>query len=93
MAFVRLARFPGATAEHFTALAASIGDIPTPVGRLLFVAGPSGDGWQVVQVWESKDQLDAFNQAVFFPALARMDTVFPQPPIVTDFESEILDVA
>ncbi|WP_434439292.1 hypothetical protein [Lentzea sp. E54] len=90
MAFVRLAFFPGATAEHFADLAKEIGD-EVPDGRLLFAAGPGDGGWQVVQVWQSKDELDAFNQAVLFPAFARLgERGFPAPSQVTDFESAYL---
>jgi hypothetical protein len=87
MTFVRLALFPGGTAEHYRAVAEAIGDAPTPPGRLCFAAGPAADGWQIVQVWRTRRELDDFNRAVFLPALRRLgDGGFPAPPRVTDFE-------
>ncbi len=88
MTFVRLAFFPDGTAEHHRALAAAIGDVQPPPGRLCFVAGPADGGWQVVQVWRSRAELDDFNRAVFLPALHRQGGAgFPSPPTVTDFEA------
>lgn len=92
MAFVRLARFPGARGKHFHALQAAMGDVPTPEGRLVFAAGPVHDGWQVVQIWTERQALDAFNDSVFYPALSALgDSGFPHPPVVVDFESTIFD--
>lgn len=90
MAFVRLAFFPGGTAAHYRALGEAIGENTVPPGRLLFAAGPVTGGWQVVQVWTGREDLDAFNAAVFLPALARVHDGFPNPPEVTDFETEDL---
>lgn len=92
MAFVRLARFPGACAEHFHALQAAMGDVATPEGRLVYAAGPTEDGWQVVQIWSDRQSLEAFNERVFYPALSALgDSAFPRPPVVVDFESAIFD--
>lgn len=86
MAFVRLARFPGATAEHYAALAAALADAPVPPGRLLFAAGPVEDGWQVVQVWTSEAELADFNREHLLPALRALGAAgFPKPPTVVDF--------
>lgn len=83
-----MAFFPEATAQHYAALAAAMADVPIPVGRIFFAAGPTDGGWQVVQAWTSRDALDAFNRTAFFPALARISSGgFPQPPIVVDFET------
>jgi hypothetical protein len=73
MTFVRMAYFPGVTTEHFDAIARQVPS-EAPRGRLFFAAGPVDAGWQVVQIWESRELLDAYNQAVFFPALAALGT-------------------
>ncbi len=87
MAFVRLAFFPGGTAAHYQAVADALGDLPAPAGRIMFAAGPVDGGWQVVQAWAFRDQLDEFNRTVFLPALARLGSRgFPAPPRVIDFE-------
>lgn len=63
--------FPQATCAHFDELAQQMPS-ERPRGRLLFAAGPVRGGWQVVQVWESKELLDTFNRAVLLPALGRL---------------------
>jgi hypothetical protein len=93
VAFVRLAFFPGATLEQYEALDAELGDAPVPPERLVFVAGVRDGGLQVVQVWESREALDAFNQQWLVPALTRLGARgFPAPPAVVDFETHDLDV-
>jgi hypothetical protein len=93
MAFLRLAFFPEATSEHFERLARQISP-EVPPGRLVFAAGPVRGGWQVVQLWESRELLEAFNREVFFPALSRLgDSAFPRPAQVTDFEPTSLSLA
>ena len=87
MAFVRLACFPEATQAHYDAVATQLhGDQAAP-GRLLFAAGPVRGGWQVVQVWSSKDHLDVFNNRSCSPR-SRPSGARPShtPPVVTDFE-------
>lgn len=87
MTFVRLALFPDATREQYDRLARAMARAPVPAERLLFAAGPVEGGWQVVQVWTSRASLDEFNRAYFLPALAEVGaSVFPTPPLVTDFE-------
>lgn len=70
MAFLRLAFFPGGTAEHWAAVVQAVGDIPPPKGRRAFAVGPVDDGWQVKQWWDTREDLEGFNRAVFLPAIA-----------------------
>lgn len=93
MTFVRLAFFPEGTAEHYAAVADALGVTEAPEGRLLFAAGEAGGGWQVVQVWRTREGLEHFNRTVFLPALAAMSAPgFPRPPEVTDFEAEVVSL-
>lgn len=86
MTFVRMAYFPKGGAEHYAALAAELADVATPSARLVFLAGPRDDGWQVVQAWQDRESMDAFNAACLLPALARLGARgFPEPPVVHDF--------
>ena len=88
---MRLAFFPGGTAEQYDALARETREIDAPGERLVFAAGQAAGGWQVVQVWTSRAALDAFNAAVLLPALARLGGAgFPAPPTVVDFETHDL---
>ena len=92
MALVRLALFPGGTSEHYAALAEALGAQGDAPGRLVFAAGPVDGGWQVVQIWRSREELDAFNTAVLRPAMTAAGGPFPAPPQVVDFETLELDV-
>ena len=88
MAFVRIAFFPEATAEHYAALAAEIGEAPAPAARILFAAGPGDGGWRVVQVWQTAADLESFNQAILLPAMRRLGSRgFPLPPQIVDFQA------
>ena len=93
MAFVRLAFFPEGRQAHYDALAQALAQVPVPQGRLVFAAGPADGGWQVVQVWSSRQELDAFNAAHLVPALRAVGAAgFPRPPRVTDFETAELSL-
>jgi hypothetical protein len=52
-------------------------------GLVLHFAYPTDEGFALTEVWESKDQLDAFNQNVLPKAMARagvaMDGPQPEP--------------
>ncbi len=91
MALVRLAFFPGGTAEQYAALSRELAGVPTPSGRLVFAAGRVEGGWQVVQIWDRKERLDAFNERWLFPAMRRLGSAgFGNPPSVQDFVSQDL---
>ncbi len=84
--FVRLAYFPGGTEAQYLALSRELADAPAPAERRFVAAGALGDGWQVVQVWDSREALDAFNQQWLFPAMQRLGSAsFPALPEVRDF--------
>ena len=60
----------------------------TPPERLFFAAGEVVGGWQVVQAWRSRADLDRFNQTVLLPAYEALGgPPFPAPPTVVDFEA------
>ena len=67
MALLRLAFFPGGTAEQWAAVVEALGEVPPPEGRRAFAAGAVEDGWQVMQLWDSREDLEGFNREVFFP--------------------------
>ncbi|HET6953941.1 MAG TPA: hypothetical protein VFI47_26485 [Acidimicrobiales bacterium] len=90
MAFLRLAFFPGGTAEQWAAVAGAVGDVSSPEGRRAFAAGPVEDGWQVMQLWDSREGLEGFNREVFFPAVAGLgNRGFTQAPVVRDIDTAI----
>ena len=50
-----------------------------PEGCALHIAAPlPGGGWQVIDVWESREALDRFNEQIVMPAAQRLG--LPQPP-------------
>jgi hypothetical protein len=92
LAFLRMAYFPGATKDHFDAIANQVPS-EAPRGRMFFAAGPVHGGWQVIQAWESRDLLETYNREVYFPALAAVGRqAFPRPPDVVDFEPFFLSL-
>ena len=88
MAFARIAVFPGGTEEHHSAIVEALGDAHVdPEGRLLFAAGPVPEGWQILQVWDSREGLEAWVEANLGQAFARVGSRgYPTPPRITDFE-------
>lgn len=57
-----------------------------PEGAILHVARPTEDGFEVFEVWESKEQLDAFNRDVLDPAMAKLAGPGDRPgPEVVEF--------
>ena len=45
-----------------------------PAGLLFHAAGPGEDGrWTIVEVWESRDQFDRFNEERLTPAPWNLD--------------------
>ena len=94
MAFARLAVFPGGTEEQHRALVDALGDAQlNPAGRILFAAGPTTDGWQVLQVWENRDELERWVQDNLGPAFATVgNNGYPSPPKITDLELTDLSV-
>ena len=88
MAVARLALFPEGTQQQHEAVVEGLGDAHTHApGRLLFAAGPTDEGWQILQVWESQDQLEQWVQDNLGRAFAHAGSRgYVHPPRVTDFE-------
>jgi hypothetical protein len=56
-----------------------------PAGSIFHSAGPGPDGgWRVIDVWESRDDFDRFQQERLFPALQEIvgDDLGAPPQIV-----------
>jgi len=57
-------------------------DKKTPAGMLFHVAGPTADGWRVVEVWESQEAADSYFRTKLGAALQKagiavLPDVFP----------------
>jgi hypothetical protein len=57
-------------AEQVMAHVRGTGPVP-PEGARLMVAGPAGDGWRVVSIWDSPDARDRFFAERLAPAYAQ----------------------
>lgn len=88
MPYLRLATFPEGTREQHEAIVEGLGDAHrNPPGRILFGAGPTPDGWQIIQVWESREQLERWVQDHLGAAFARAGSRgYKNPPQITDLE-------
>lgn len=49
---------------------AEVGDL-VPDGLIAHVAGPVADGWQIIDVWETEAQCQAFRTERLWPAVQR----------------------
>lgn len=94
MSFARLALFPGGTEDNHRAIAEALGEAQVdPEGRLVFAAGPTDEGWQIVQVWETRDQLEQWVQDNLGAAFAKAGSRgYPKPPRITDIELAELSI-
>jgi hypothetical protein len=56
--------------------------------RRLIAAGPSEEGWTIIQVWDSREPLERFIEDHLRPAMERAgERGYRQPPKITDIES------
>ena len=64
---------PGVTQDRYEAVRREAGvDESRPAGLVLHAAGPSADGWRVVEVWESREAYEAFDRDQLRPAVVRV---------------------
>lgn len=87
--------YPGGTREQYAAtVEAAHPAAGLPSGQTHHFAGPSGDGWSVVAIWDSQESLDAFMSETLMPALQGLgDSTFPTPPQQTVFEVDTAQTA
>ncbi|MDQ6915836.1 MAG: hypothetical protein M3155_08505 [Actinomycetota bacterium] len=59
-----------------------------PAGCIFHSAGPGPDGgWRVVDVWESRQDFERFQQERLFPALSEVfGDQMPAPPTIAEWE-------
>ena len=64
---------PGVTQDRYDAVRREAGvEQSPPAGLILHAAGPSADGWRVVEVWESQEAYEAFDRDRLRPAVVRV---------------------
>ena len=83
MAIALVMELPGGTQDNYDRILQNIGmekgaeDLPR--GLIFHVAGPTENGWQVVDVWESREDFDRFFAEKLGPAI-RLSGVVPATP-------------
>jgi hypothetical protein len=60
----------GFTQEQYDAVLQQVGDAQ-PEGALVHIAGPTDDGWRVIEVWESEATQQRFQEDLLNPAFDR----------------------
>lgn len=84
---------PGVESESFgrliDELVADGGPIPAE-GNMFHISGPIEGGWQVVDIWESREHFDRFREARQAPAMEKAGGIETR---VTDFPIEAQFVA
>ena len=88
MAFARIAVFPGGTREQWDYLGSLMGEgVTNQPERRLLAAGPSADGWTIIQIWDTREALDRFISEHLGPAMERAgERGYPQPPQIIDLD-------
>jgi hypothetical protein len=77
-------KLPGMTAADYDAVNGQIEKEGRPAGLLSHAAGPIEDGWGVIDIWESREQFDAFAGSQLASAMSAMDN--PPQPDIKQFE-------
>jgi hypothetical protein len=63
----------------------------TGTGLISHVARQTADGFEITEIWESKEQADDFNRAVVWPAMQRVGVPEGGPePEVIEFEPRVV---
>jgi hypothetical protein len=90
MAFGIIHHFPGGTKEQYEASIAAVhpSDGSLPEGQIFHAAGPSGDGWTIVAVHESKASWEKLRDGILLPRMkAGIPGGFATPP-----QESVIDV-
>lgn len=59
-------------------------------GLISHVARATPDGFEVIEIWETKQQADAFNRDVVGPAMQRLGVADGPEPEVIEFEPHVV---
>src|SRR5438445_820186 len=78
MAIAIMFHVPDAGQEEYDAVMEKLG--PVAPGRIYHVAGPSEEGWRVVDVWESPEAFEAFLTERLLPVARQVDQGFRARP-------------
>jgi hypothetical protein len=70
---------PGVTQDQYYQVQHEVmpGNRP-PAGQLFHAAGPTADGWRVIEIWEAQEPAERFYQHTLAPVAQRAN-ITPQP--------------
>jgi hypothetical protein len=91
MAIGMIMEFDGFQPENYDAVSKEI-DWPAnwPDGLTFHVAGKSGDGMRLVEIWDSRDQHERWMEETILPAIQKVAAEHSRPagppPRFTEFE-------
>ncbi|MGZ4317624.1 MAG: hypothetical protein ACXVRS_17615 [Gaiellaceae bacterium] len=88
MAYGVVHQFPGGTSEQYEASIAAVHPVDgLPDGQTFHAAGPSGDGWTIVAIHESRESWEAFRDNVLMPRMQQgIEGGFTALPVETTFQ-------
>jgi hypothetical protein len=89
MAYGIVHHFPGGTREQYEASIAAVhpNRHTLPEGQIFHAAGPSGGGWTVIAIHESKQSWEKFRDDILMPRMkAGIKGGFESPPQETPFD-------
>ncbi len=84
MAIASLSETPGGTREQYDQVIREVGLSGSQLapGQLVHFAGPTANGWQVVNVWESQEAADSWMNEKVAPARQKAGLA---EPVITVF--------
>lgn len=82
MVILAIFEMPGMTAGQYDEVDAALAEagVREPEGRLQHVAAPTDDGWLVIDLWESEEQMGPFAD-VLAPVLEQFGVQSAEPRI------------
>ncbi len=89
MAYGIVHHFPGGTKEQYEASIAAVHPARDvlPKGQTFHAAGPSGGGWTIVAIHDSKESWERFRDDILRPAMDKgIKGGFTSPPQETGFD-------
>ena len=90
MAFIRIFQPPGVTAEIYDRVNAQAGvEGDPPAGLLFHCAGALDGGWQILDVWESREDAQRFDTERLLPAIESVTGTRPPGPVSGQQEYEL----
>lgn len=74
-----ITELPGGTKDHYEAISAKL--VPNDTlqeGAILHIAGPTGDGWRVIAVWENAEVFERFRESSLEPTVVQVGAPRPR---------------